>query len=103
LLTEPNTPKTRLELATALNTNPDSHGFIYGFNNIQKMGLVHVVGTVPKVKKVKSKKMTAPEITDEKPVKKARTRCGKLLFKLTEKAFIFTAQERVVEGFARSS
>ncbi len=105
---------TRLELAYQLGTtNPDSHGFFYGFAALQKMKLVRVQGTITRdelkrkhemlqnVKKenekgdgvgTSSSEGLEDAATAPKPKKKKiRLRGGCQLFALSEKAFLTTA------------
>lgn len=98
LLEDPDTPVTRLELASKLKTNPDSHGFFYGFQALQKMGLVSTVGKTSKMKESsKGKETEGSNEGAEEKLKKVRIRGGKQEFKLTEKAFLATALKKEAE------
>ena len=49
------TKVTRGQLASKLSTNPDAHGFFYGFKNLQKMGMIEEAGSLSKSEMNKQK------------------------------------------------
>lgn len=104
----PDTSWTRLELASKLGTNPDSHSFFDGFKALSRMGLLTKDGSITKEELVrkfevlnqktnKTKKRKASEDEKEEqqqqPQKKQRIRGGTQLFRLSEKAFLVTSSK----------
>ena len=102
---------TRLELAYLVGTtNPDSHGFFYGFKALQKLNLIQVNGQITRAElKRKSEKLQEtskennkldPSTADDdkggavtEPKTKKKKTCGRLpggcqLFALSDRAFL---------------
>jgi len=101
-------PMTRHELAGKFNCLADSHGFFYGLKALLGMGLVCKVKGVSGAKRSKKTKKTKEEeenAVDEKgendeendkSIKKKKKREGGQPLKLTDKAFLATAQAKEV-------
>jgi len=90
LLKHQDTPMTRLELVTKTpgkSSNPDSHGFYYGFKNLMAMGLVEEIG---KVTVADMRSMKTEMYKGKSENEKVRIRGGRKKFKLSGKAFLAT-------------
>mmetsp|Transcript_36955 Transcript_36955/g.89684 ORF Transcript_36955/g.89684 Transcript_36955/m.89684 type:complete len:269 (+) Transcript_36955:370-1176(+) len=91
---EKNRPFTKDEVASRFNTCPDARGFFYGWQGLQKAGLVETCGKAPDWHK---------NYPDGEKVMKKRRLLGGTLYQLTDKAYLTNHRPELLEHVPKGS